>query len=268
MTATPDINDARFGITDYIDESALLLAAGSAVINQLALRGVGLGVAEHSNTFERPLDRLRTTLTYVYVMTMGTEEEREAITRMVNKAHVPIKGEGYTAFDPYLQLWVAATLAEGGEHMYEMTFGPMDDATKERCYQESRIMGTALQVTEDMWPATRAEFTAYWERMQGELSPDPKVQRYASQLLKTQKGFRYLAPVIWLQSLMTRGNLTQQVREVLALEWSRRDQKLYDGFWRVFRVVYPRIPRRIRTAHAHWVMRDMRKRMETSRHVI
>lgn len=268
MTATPDINDARFGIADYIDESALLLAAGSAVMNQLALRGVGLGVAEHSNTFERPLDRLRTTLTYVYAMTMGTDEERASVTRMVNKAHVPIKGDGYTAFDPQLQLWVAATLAEGGEHMYEMTFGAMDEATKERCYRESRVMGTALQVTDDMWPATRAEFTAYWEQMQGELSPDPVVQRYAHQLLRTQKGFWFLAPLIWLQSLMTRGNLTPHVREVLALPWSARDQVRYDRFWRVFRVVYPRVPRRIRTLHAHWVLRDMRRRMRNHRHVI
>src|SRR3954453_16379137 len=149
------------GIRDYIDESALLLGAGSAVMYQLALPGVGRGVAEHSDALARPLDRLRTTLTYVYGILLGTEEERAAIARMVNRAHVPVKGEGYTAFDPTLQLWVAATLPYTGEQMYERTFGPMDPATRERAYRDSWALGTALQVTEDMCPPTRPAFDPY-----------------------------------------------------------------------------------------------------------
>jgi uncharacterized protein (DUF2236 family) len=95
-----------------------MLGSGSAVMYQLAVWGVGKGVAEHSTTMQRPVDRLRTTLTYVYVMGLGTDEERAQVARMVNRAHVPIRGEGYSAFDPELQLWVAATLAEVGREMY------------------------------------------------------------------------------------------------------------------------------------------------------
>src|SRR5262245_9247145 len=54
-------------LADIIEESMLLLGAGSTVLYQLALLGVGRGVAEHSTTLTRPVDRLRTTLTYVYV---------------------------------------------------------------------------------------------------------------------------------------------------------------------------------------------------------
>ncbi|MET0838585.1 MAG: oxygenase MpaB family protein, partial [Marmoricola sp.] len=71
-------------LADIIEESMLLLGAGSTVLYQLALLGVGRGVAEHSTTLSRPVDRLRTTLTYVYVMTRGTQEERDAVARMVN----------------------------------------------------------------------------------------------------------------------------------------------------------------------------------------
>lgn len=268
VVPAPDLSRAQFGLSDYIGEAALLLGAGSAVMNQLALLGVGKGVAEHSNTFERPLDRLRTTLTYIYALTLGTEEERAAIARMVNRAHGPIKGDGYTAFDPRLQLWVAATLTAGGEQMYEKTFGPLDEATRERTYREGWVLGTTLQVTEDMWPPTRAEFTAYWEGMQAELAPDPVVQRYARQLLSARAAKWYLMPSVALQSLLTRGNLTPRVREVLDLPWRRRDQWAYDLFWALFRATYPLVPKPVRTYHSRFLLRDMRKRLKANRRVI
>lgn len=266
--ATPDPTKAAFGLADYVGEGALLLGAGSTVMNQLALYGVGKGVADHSNTMDRPLDRLRTTLTYVYVMTLGTDEERKAVARMVNRAHRVVRGKDYTAFDPHLQLWVAATLAQNGELIYEKTFGPMSEATRERSYRESWIFGTALQVPEEAWPATRSEFTTYWEQMQGELSGDPQVQAYAAALLSTKGAPLLLRPAIALQNLLTRGNLEPHVREILALKWSRFDQRLYDGFWKVFRLVYLRVPKPIRTLHSRLVLRGMRKRMKLGRRVI
>lgn len=263
-----DLTAAKFGLADFIGEGALLLGAGSTVMNQLALYGVGKGVAQHSNTLDRPLDRLRTTLTYVYVMTLGTEAERKAVSRMVNKAHRVVRAKDYTAFDPYLQLWVAATLAQNGEYIYEKTFGPLDEATRERCYRDAQIFGTALQVTPEMWPATRVEFTTYWQRMQTELSPDPEVQAYAKALLSAKGAPLALKGSLVLQSLLTRGNLEPHVREVLALPWSRTDQRLYDAFWAVFRAVYPRLPKVLRTLHARTVLRGMRKRMKADRRVI
>ena len=50
-------------LADFVGESMLLLGAGATVLLQLALRGVGHGVADHSTTLVRPLDRLRTTMT-------------------------------------------------------------------------------------------------------------------------------------------------------------------------------------------------------------
>ncbi|MCX6397887.1 MAG: oxygenase MpaB family protein [Propionibacteriales bacterium] len=259
---------AELGLADYIGEGALLLGAGSTVMNQLALYGVGKGVAEHSNTLDRPLDRLRTTLTYVYVMTLGTEDERKAVARMVNRAHRTVKGPDYTAFDPHLQLWVAATLAQNGEFIYEKTFGPLSEAARERSCRECWIFGTALQVPQEAWPATRSAFTTYWEQMQGELSPDPVVQAYAAKLLSTKGAPLVLRPAIALQNLLTRGNLEPHVREILALTWSRTDQRLYDGFWTLFRAVYPRVPKPLRTLHSRLVLRGMRRRLREHRRVM
>jgi uncharacterized protein (DUF2236 family) len=67
---------------------------------------------------------------------------------------------------------------------------------------------------------------------------------------------------------MTRGNLDPRTREVLALPWSRREQRLYDLFWKVFPPLYRRIPRRLRHLHAHLVIADMRRRMRRGKRVI
>ena len=257
-----------FGLDAYVGEACLLLGAGSTVMLQLAMRGVGLGVAEHSTTLERPVDRLRTTLTFVFATVLGTEEERRAIARLVNRAHADVRSEGrYSAYDPELQLWVAATLARNGEWLYERVFGPMDAATRERCYRESRVFGTVLQVDEAQWPSTRAAFDDYWAASLERLEPDPVVQRYAAALLGPH-GPWWLRPLQPLQSLVTRGNLDDRTRAVLALPWSARDQRRYDLFWRVFVPAYRRVPRRVRQAYAGLVLRDMRRRMRRGRRVI
>jgi uncharacterized protein (DUF2236 family) len=255
-------------IADLLHEPVLLLGAGSAVMYQLAVWGVGKGVAEHSNTLQRPIDRLRTTLTYVYVMGLGTEEEKAAIARMVNRAHVPVKGEGYTAFDPGLQLWVAATLAEVGVQMWEKAFPPIDRVTLEHLYREGQVYGNALQVKPEMWPADRAAFEEYWAQTEAGFRSDDQIRHYARALLSSKAQKWYVRPLISTISLVTRGNLSPHAREVFGFAWSARDQKRYDLFWSVVRRVYPWVPRWVRRLPAKVAMRDIRWRLRTGRRVI
>jgi uncharacterized protein (DUF2236 family) len=255
-------------IEELLHEPGLMLGSGSAVMYQLAVWGVGKGVAEHSNTLQRPLDRLRTTLSYVYVMGLGTEEEKAAIARMVNRVHRPVKGEGYTAYDPDLQLWVAATLAAVGQDMYERIFGRLDDVTRDSLYRETWIYGTALQVRPEMWPETYADFEAYWERMEREFRSDEQIRHYAHSLLSSKAQKWYVRPLIPTISLVTRGNLSPRARETLGLPWCERDQKRYDRLWGVVRAVYPRTPRWARKLPTKIAMRDIRWRMRTGRRVI
>lgn len=254
---------------DFIEEQMLLLGAGAAVMNQLADPGVGVGVAEHSTTLYRPVDRLRTTLAYVYMMTLGTEEEQAMISRMVNGAHKPVVASGrYNAFDPELQLWVAATLVKNGLDLYQRVFGLLDEASKQRIYEDGQIFGTALQVQQEQWPETYDGFLAYWDEATAQLTPDPLVQAFALQLLDSSNLPVHMRPLMALQSLMTRGLIEPQVREVLNLSWSRREQFLFDAFWVVFPPVYRLVPRPLRTLGARLVVRDTRKRFKKHRRVI
>jgi hypothetical protein len=115
--ATPKEKHAYFPL-DYepkeiqvIVREAILLAGGAAaILLQVANPGVGQGVNEHSNFAYRPLDRLRTTMTYVYTIACGSASEKAAVIDMVHRAHSTVRGRGYSADDPDLQLWVAATV--------------------------------------------------------------------------------------------------------------------------------------------------------------
>lgn len=263
-TATRDIE-----LKDFIAEQALMLGAGSTVLNQLAMAGVGLGVAEHSTTLTRPVDRLRTTLTYVYVMIMGTETERDTVRRLVNKAHAPVRSEGrYSAYDKDLQLWVAATLAHNGIFIYEKTFGPLSASSRERVYRDAQIFGNALQVDPSMWPETLDDFGLYWKESYERMQSHPVVQRYVGQLLDTRSQPLFLRPLLPLQDLMSRGNLDPHVREILGLEWTERDQRRYDRFWAVFPPIYRRVPRVLRQLPPRLILAEMRWRMRRGRRVI
>ncbi len=221
----------------------LLLGAGATVLLQLAEPGVGHGVADHSTTLQRPLDRLRTTMTYVYAVTLGTEDEKKAIVRLVNKAHVPVRAESYNAFDPELQLWVAATLYRNGLGMYERFFGKLSEADAERIYRQSAVYGTALQVKDGMWPATRAEFDTYWDEKIATLTVDDKVRAYTRGLLGGGNSPLPVRLVMPLQRFVTIGLLPQRMRDEFALPWSPpRDQRRFDRLMTTIAAVYGKVP--------------------------
>ncbi|WP_277830016.1 oxygenase MpaB family protein [Speluncibacter jeojiensis] len=274
-----DIGSVDIGsvdIGDFIGESFLFLGAGSTVLLQLAFPGVGHGVADHSSTLHRPMDRLRTTMTYVYAVTLGTPDERRAIVRMVNKAHVPVHSEPdgsgttvpYNAFDPQLQLWVAATLYKNGATLYERFFGPLDDASAERLYQQSAVYGTALQVKPDQWPATREEFEAYWQHTLDTLEVDDKVRRYVHALLHGGDSPWIVRLGLPLNRFVTTGLLPQRVRDELELPWGPRDQRRFDRLMTTLPKAYRLVPRRVRWLPSSYYLWDMRRRLRGGRHLI
>jgi uncharacterized protein (DUF2236 family) len=87
-----------------LHEGILLVSGGVAILLQVAHPGVAKGVDKDSNFAYRPVDRLRTTMTFMYCMTFGTPEEKRAIIEMVHRAHTTVKGVDYDADDAELQL--------------------------------------------------------------------------------------------------------------------------------------------------------------------
>ena len=171
-------------VVDLINPAAVLAPAAN-VIMQLSLPGVGYGVLESpvdsGNVYKHPFKRARTTGTYLAAATLGTDADRALIRDEVDKVHALVRSTKssalpYNAFDPQLQLWVAACLYRYYIDQHEFLYGSLDDDSADAIYQDARKLGTTLQVRDDMWPPDRPAFDAFWKRSLDGLRIEPPVR--------------------------------------------------------------------------------------------
>ncbi|RAQ73038.1 hypothetical protein COH20_007455 [Aspergillus flavus] len=255
-------------IQKIVREGILLAGGGAAILLQVAMPGVGKGVDEHSNFSYRPLDRLRTTMTYVYCMAFGTPEEKKIIIEMVHKAHSVVRGPDYSADDPHLQVWVAATLYAVGIDLYEQVFGRMDEATAEAIYREYAVLAVSLRVQPEMWPPTREAFWIYWDEQINKLQHQitPQAKNVCKDLLFNKQVPFVIRISMPLVRLMTADLLPDRIREEYGLKTSRSRRGMQKVVRGLTKVVYPATPSFIRTYPMRYYMKDMRKRMKKAQH--
>jgi len=77
-------------LADIAPESILLAGAGRAILLQIANPAIGYGVARHSDFALHPMKRLNATLSYVYALANGSDDDIRAMRRAVNRAHAPV----------------------------------------------------------------------------------------------------------------------------------------------------------------------------------
>ena len=80
-------------------------------------------------------------------------------------------------------MWVAACLFVGLEDTYKLLRGEMTAEQAEQFYRSAWPLGTTLQVTDDQWPATRAEFDTYWDDACQRVVIDAPVRDYLLDLI-------------------------------------------------------------------------------------
>src|SRR3954454_17544413 len=186
----PDAPEIERLARDAIAASALYGAAN--VVMQLALLPVGRGVAESTVNSGRvdkhPYKRQRTTGQYLIVAMLGTEADRRAMRNEVNRQHSQVvrtedeSDVAYNAFDPKLQLWVAACIYVGFSVWLELAQGLLTEGQRGPFSSRCARTGTTLQVPEDMWPADRGAFSAYWWQAMREIEMDDVTRGYLSDL--------------------------------------------------------------------------------------
>lgn len=242
-------------------EGALLAGGTRAILLQVAHPGVGRGVSDHSDFTHRVVDRLRATLTYIYCLAFGSPEEKQVICERVTAVHRKVNGPGYTALNPELQLWVAATLYDTATRLYDRWLGPLDDATAAAAYRQYRILGTALQMPEDLWPANPSAFNGYWNHMLDVIEVTDGTRAICQDLFYPKHIPLWLRVGMPLNRLVTAGLLPPRIREAYGLEWDARRQRRFDLFSATVRAVYPHVPVSIRQLPKTYCLRDMRRRM-------
>lgn len=252
------------GLADIGAEGVLLAGAGRAILLQLADPSIGRGIAEHSDFAGRPIDRLLGTMTYVYAVVYGNAQQVASVRRRVNRAHAPVRGEGeggqgYSAYDAASQVWVVATLYDTAVTVYERVFGPMDDQSADRIYREYAVLGSALQMPADHWPADRAAFAKYWQRRMTELRADPATRAVARHLLYPSTGPLWLRLSMPLARLLTTGFAPQQLRDQFGLSWGPAHRGAFTGLMLFTRLIYPRVPRPFRNAFRDYCLSRLDK---------
>lgn len=234
-----------FRIEDQIPGVPGMLGAAANVIMQLGDPGVGHGVVESTvdsgNVMLHPWKRLRTTTSYLTVALFGTDADRAAYRRAVNRSHTAVRSGpaspvAYNAFDPDLQLWVAACLYVGFRDGRDLFLGPVDDATADGLYEHCHRLGTTLQVPRASWPADREAFEEYWKAGLAKVRYDDAVRDHLLALVDLEMLPR---PLRWgnrrLNRFFTTGMLPPEVRTAMRLPWTPGDQRRFDRWVRLIR---------------------------------
>jgi uncharacterized protein (DUF2236 family) len=264
-------------VVDLLNPAAVLLPAAN-VIMQLASPSVGYGVLESpvdsGNVFKHPFKRARTTGTYLAAATIGTDADRDLIRTEVDRVHALVRSTNsspvsYNAFDPRLQLWVAACLYRYYIDQHEFLYGPLDDDCAEAVYQDAKRLGTTLQVRDDMWPPDRAAFDEFWKRSLDGLQIDPPVREH----LRGVAAMAFLpAPLRLLAGrfnlFATAGFLPAEFRSQMRLPWTARQQRKFQWLLAALRLADRVIPRELWILGYELYLRDMRTRAHRGRRVV
>ena len=180
-------------------EAMLLLGAGPrALLMQIAHPLIAEGVDQHSTFRIDPWSRLAaTTRSYLTIVYGSGPQARREIARL-NRLHRSISGpardpaareatgaDRYAARDPELNLWVHATLVDSTIVAFDRWIEPLSRASREQYYAETRPIGRAFGVPDELLPPDLAAFEAYVAWMRG---PDGPV--------RVTPTARYLAEVI------------------------------------------------------------------------
>ncbi len=281
----PRVSGSRRGRALGADEGLMgvaLLAGPANVIMQLARPGVGYGVMESRVESGRidlhPIKRARTTFTYLAVATAGSDAQKDAFRRAVNRAHAQVYSTAespvqYNAFDVDLQLWVGACLYKGGVDIHRLFIGELDETDADRNYREGMTLATTLQVPPEMWPADRAAFDQYWQQSLAQVHIDDAVRDYLFPIAAGRvRGVTLPRPVQRLVDnfnlLITTGFLPQRFRDEMRLPWDAARQRRFDRLLVVLRTVNRLMPRFVRQFPFNVLLWDVDRRIKKGRPLV
>lgn len=268
--------DARFpGILDGLG----ILGGAANVIMQLSHAPIGYGVmlskVENGSLFKHPVKRARTTITYLAVALVGSREEKLAYRKAVNGQHAQVRSTSdspvkYNAFDPELQLWVAACIYWGyKDTRAKLRGGQMPPERNQEFYQLAHSLGTTLQVRQDMWPVSQPDFEAYFEQGLAKANIDDAMRSYLTALTD----LKFLSPVARVlfarfNRFVTTGFLPAPLREQMHFAWGDAQQRRFNRFLAVIGAINRIMPRFIRQLPFTLVLRDFRWRLRTGRPLV
>jgi len=220
----------------YTREAAIPMVGMRAVMLQIAHPAVASAGVRNSRFREEFLPRAWRTFSSMYCIQFGTLDEALRSARRVHAMHCRVRGEipreaseatqgaAYRGNDPALLRWVLATMIDSGVLAFDLLLEPLPDSAREQFYQDMRLLGLVLGLTDDDMPPTFPAFTEYFDRMlQSDELEVGSVARELGEFLFT-KGWS----MGQLDETWAAGLLPERFREAYRLPWNTRRRFVFD----------------------------------------
>lgn len=236
-----------------IRENFILFNGAAAAVLQISHPRIGLGVRDHSDFRERPIDRLTRTLDAVHAIVFGTHAQAERVANQLRRLHSRVRGDAagadvpgdpsYRADEIDLLMWVLATLVMSAILGYERLFDPLTPEEKQRFYNDMRRFGTYFDLPTDYGPQGWDDFVRYYDSVLN----DPKVGSHAisrevAWAIARPRRPWYVVPLGLPISILLQETLPSPVRERLGFRstwFSRASMAILTG---TLRFLVPLLP--------------------------
>ena len=244
-------------------EAGLLLGAGRAILLQLAQPQISRAIAEHSQFTTNPRSRLLQTLGYIYAVVAGTPAQRQGMIDYVDRAHTGVHAPrnqrtgqpAYSARDPKLQLWVAATLYDSARTLGAQTVPGWDRLDAEALLAQYAVLGTALQLPAGYWPASVADFDEYFAAQLAGLQVTAAARQQAGQLFTGAAAPWWIRAVLPAMKDVSITQLPPGVRAQYGFALSRAAAARSQLLIRTAQCAGRLLPAAVRHAPARWILR-------------
>jgi uncharacterized protein (DUF2236 family) len=238
-------------------EAVMFLAAGRALLLQLAHPWVGAAVADHSRVLADPLARFHRTFQIVFAVVFGDLDQAIAAARGLHERHARITGRlpaaigcfpagtVYHANDLAALRWVYATLIDSALAAYDLILGPVDDAVAAQYYAESRRFAAMFGIPGIALPRDLQAFRAYCTEMTGSnrLAVSGPARSLAERLLAGTGTWLY---VPGSYRALTAAMLPPRLRLEFGLAGDAAERRSGERAVALIRRLYPRLPGRLR----------------------
>jgi uncharacterized protein (DUF2236 family) len=217
-------------------EPVLAFVLQRALVLEVAHPSIASGVDDHSAFRSLPLRRAWATLDTGARMVWGDEAVARSAAMQVHRFHDHVNGDGYSAHDKDLQLWVWATLVEAITYAHGRWIRPLSDEELDAFYDDMVGFAAFFGIPAELVPADRHAFEKYFESvLDGDtLAPTPT----SSMLVRQVLWFRHRTvpgPLVRPMRVLAMGTLDPRVRDRFGLRLTGADRTLFrvlDGLLR------------------------------------
>jgi len=238
-------------------EAVLFLAAGRALLLQLAHPWIAQAIADHSQTMSDPIGRFYRTFSIMFSIIFGTVDQALAAARKLHERHAQMsgtmgesagpfaKGSSYLANELHALRWVSATLTETSLVAYELVLPTLSEGERQAYYSESKSIAALFGIPTALLPHDWKTFMAYNHEMwqSDVLTVTPSARAIADRVL--WQGGRWPRIPKWYRAV-TALLLPQPVREGFRLRYGPAEQKRAEDALKWIRRVHGVLPESIR----------------------